>query len=61
MASFCGDIVRVVVQVSRIQYRRQDGAFFIYLRREYRDLWLKLKERKIPVVVRIEVPEDVVG
>jgi len=49
--------MRVVVQVSRIQYRRQDGAFFIYLRREYRDLWLKLKERKIPIVVRIEVPE----
>lgn len=47
----------VITQVSKIQYRKQDGSFFIYLWREYRDVWMKLREKGIRVVVRIEIPD----
>ncbi|RLG79430.1 MAG: hypothetical protein DRO13_06085 [Thermoprotei archaeon] len=49
----------VITQVSKIRYRRQDGAFFIYLWREYKELWMKLREKKIPIIVRIEIPDDI--
>ncbi len=49
--------MRVIIQISRIQFRK-DNVFFVYLTKRHNDLWRRLKERGIPVIIRIEVPEN---
>lgn len=50
-----------VVQISSIQHRRKDDVFYIYLSKHYNNVWSKLKERKIRVIVRIEIPKGAVS
>ena len=50
-----------VIQISSIQHRRKDDVFYIYLSKHYNNVWSKLKERKIRVIVRIEIPKGVVS
>jgi len=50
-----------VIQISSIQHRRKDDVFYIYLSKHYNNVWSKLKERKIRVIVRIEIPKGAVS
>ncbi|RLG81115.1 MAG: hypothetical protein DRO40_10155 [Thermoprotei archaeon] len=49
------------IQISSIQHRRKDDVFYIYLSKHYNNVWSKLKERKIRVIVRIEIPKGAVS
>ena len=48
----------LVIQKSRVQFR-PDGVYYIYLSKRYNEIWRRLKERKVFVKVRIEIPGEV--
>lgn len=55
-------MVSTVIQASRIQVRKEKNGerYYVYLSARYNELWRKVKEKNVPVIVRIEIPEDLI-